>query len=43
MSTQALWFATRGAGVVSLLLLTAIVVLGVAGATLADLRARRWP
>jgi hypothetical protein len=41
VSTQALWFATRGAGVVSLLLLTAIVVLGVAGAT--RWSSTRWP
>lgn len=41
MSTRALWFATRGTGVVSLLLLTAIVVLGVAGAT--RWRSPRWP
>jgi hypothetical protein len=41
MSSHALWFATRGAGVVSLLLLTAIVVLGVAGAT--RWRSSRWP
>ncbi len=41
MSSHALWFATRGAGVVSLLLLTAIVVLGVAGAT--RWRSPRWP
>ena len=41
MSTHALWFATRGAGIVSLLLLTAIVALGVAGAT--RWRSERWP
>jgi sulfoxide reductase heme-binding subunit YedZ len=41
MSSRALWFATRGTGVVSLLLLTAIVVLGVAGAT--RWRSTRWP
>ena len=41
MSSHALWFATRGFGVVSLLLLTAIVVLGVAGAT--RWRSPRWP
>lgn len=41
MSSQALWFATRGFGVVSLLLLTATVVLGVAGAT--RWRSTRWP
>ena len=41
MSSQALWFATRGFGVVALLLLTAVVVLGAAGAT--RWRSRRWP
>jgi sulfoxide reductase heme-binding subunit YedZ len=41
MSSKALWFATRGTGVVSLVLLTAIVVLGVAGAT--RWRSTRWP
>jgi sulfoxide reductase heme-binding subunit YedZ len=41
VSSQTLWYATRGAGVVSLLLLTAIVVLGVAGAT--RWRSPRWP
>ena len=41
MSSHALWFATRGFGVVSLLLLTAIVVLGVAGVT--RWRSTRWP
>lgn len=29
MSTQLLWFATRGAGVVSMLMFTAVVVLGI--------------
>lgn len=41
MSSHALWFATRGFGVVSLLLLTAILVLGIAGVT--RWRRRRWP
>jgi len=41
VSSHALWFATRGFGVVSLLLLTAIVVLGVAGVT--RWRSTRWP
>jgi sulfoxide reductase heme-binding subunit YedZ len=41
MSSHALWFATRGFGVVSLILLTAIVVLGVTGAT--RWRSTRWP
>ncbi len=41
MSSHALWFATRGFGVVSLLMLTAIVALGVAGVT--RWRSTRWP
>jgi sulfoxide reductase heme-binding subunit YedZ len=41
VNSHALWFATRGFGVVSLLLLTVIVVLGVAGAT--RWRSVRWP
>jgi len=41
VSSHALWFATRGFGVVSLLLLTAIIVLGVAGVT--RWRSTRWP
>ena len=41
MSPHVLWFVTRGSGVVSLLLLTAVVVLGVAGAT--RWRSARWP
>lgn len=41
MNAHVLWFVTRGAGVVSLLLLTAVVVLGVAGAT--RWRSVRWP
>jgi DMSO/TMAO reductase YedYZ heme-binding membrane subunit len=41
VSSHALWFATRGFGVVSLLLLTAIVVLGVASAT--RWKSARWP
>jgi hypothetical protein len=41
VSSHALWFATRGFGVVSLLLLTVIVVLGVAGTT--RWRSVRWP
>ena len=32
-SPSALWYLTRGTGVVALLLLTAVVLLGVAGAT----------
>ena len=32
MSTQILWFATRGAGIVALLLFTGVVLLGVLGA-----------
>jgi methionine sulfoxide reductase heme-binding subunit len=39
--SKALWFATRGAGIVALLLLTATVVLGVAGAV--RLRSDRLP
>jgi methionine sulfoxide reductase heme-binding subunit len=41
MSTQLLWYTTRGAGVVSLILLSGVVVLGL----LARLRveARAWP
>ena len=41
MSPKLLWFLTRGSGVVSLILLTAVVVLGVAGAT--RWRSVRWP
>jgi methionine sulfoxide reductase heme-binding subunit len=41
VSSHALWFATRGFGVVSLLLLTAILVLGVSGIT--RWRSTRWP
>jgi sulfoxide reductase heme-binding subunit YedZ len=41
MTSHALWYATRGFGVVSLLLLTAILVLGVAGIT--RWRSTRWP
>jgi sulfoxide reductase heme-binding subunit YedZ len=41
MNSHALWFATRGSGVVSLLLLTAVVVLGVAGVT--RWASVRWP
>lgn len=41
MSSHTLWFATRGAGVVSLILLTLIVALGVAGAT--RWKSTRWP
>lgn len=38
---RALWYATRGTGVVSLVLLTAIVALGIAGSQ--RLRSTRWP
>jgi sulfoxide reductase heme-binding subunit YedZ len=38
---KTLWYATRGTGVVSLLLLTAIMCLGIAGAR--RLRTERWP
>ena len=38
---KTLWYATRGTGIVSLLLLTAIMCLGIAGAR--RLRTDRWP
>lgn len=41
MSTQILWFATRGAGIVSLLLFTAVVCMGVL--TSARWQAPGWP
>ena len=41
MSTQILWFATRGAGVVSLVLVTVVVVLGITSAMRAQSPA--WP
>lgn len=41
MSTQLLWFATRGAGVVSMLLFTAVVVLGIV--TTMRWQSDRWP
>lgn len=41
MSARVLWFVTRGSGVVSLLLLTGVLVLGIAGAT--RWRSARWP
>ena len=41
MSTQVLWFATRGAGIVSLLLFTVVVGLGVM--TSVRWQARHWP
>jgi sulfoxide reductase heme-binding subunit YedZ len=41
VNAHVLWFVTRGAGVVSLLLLTTVFVLGVAGAT--RWRSVRWP
>jgi predicted ferric reductase len=41
MSSQILWFATRGAGVVSMLLFTAVVVLGVI--TTMRWQTDRWP
>ena len=40
-NAKALWYLTRGSGVVSLLLLTATLVLGVLGAT--RWRSERWP
>lgn len=39
--SKAFWFLTRGTGVVSLLLLTGVVVLGVSGAV--GWKSRRWP
>ena len=41
MSTQILWFATRGSGIVSMLLFTAVVVLGVI--TTMRWQSDRWP
>ncbi|HYK96347.1 MAG TPA: ferric reductase-like transmembrane domain-containing protein [Candidatus Dormibacteraeota bacterium] len=41
MTTQILWFATRGAGIVSMLLFTAVVVLGVI--TTMRWQTERWP
>lgn len=40
-ATRAMWFATRGTGVVSLVLLTVVVVLGIAGSL--RLKSPRWP
>ncbi len=40
-NAKALWYLTRGTGVVSLLLLTAVLVLGVLGIT--RWRSERWP
>ena len=40
-NAKALWYLTRGTGVVSLLLLTAVLVLGVLGTT--RWRSERWP
>ena len=39
--TQAFWFLTRGTGAVSLLMLTGVVVLGIAGSV--GWERRRWP
>ena len=39
--SHAYWYATRGSGVVSLVLLTSVVALGVAGSL--RLRSERWP
>lgn len=39
--TQAFWFLTRGTGVVSLLMLTGVVVLGITGSV--GWETRRWP
>lgn len=41
MSTQLLWFATRGAGIVSLLLFTVVLVLGIL--TTMRWQTARWP
>lgn len=41
MTTQILWFATRGAGIVSMLLFTAVVVLGII--TTMRWQSERWP
>jgi sulfoxide reductase heme-binding subunit YedZ len=41
MSTQILWFATRGAGVVSLLLLTVVICLGIL--TVLRWHTEEWP
>jgi predicted ferric reductase len=41
MSDQILWFATRGAGIVSLLLFTAVVALGIL--TVTRWQSPRWP
>ncbi len=40
-NTKALWYLTRGTGVVSLILLTTVLVLGVLGVT--RWRSERWP
>ena len=40
-NARTLWYATRGTGIVSLVLLTAIVALGIAGSQ--RLRSNRWP
>lgn len=39
--TRTLWYATRGTGIVALVLLTAVVALGIAGSQ--RLRSERWP
>jgi DMSO/TMAO reductase YedYZ heme-binding membrane subunit len=39
--TRTLWYATRGTGIVALILLTAVVALGIAGSR--RLRSERWP
>lgn len=41
MTASPLWYATRGAGAVSLMLLTAVVVLGIA--TMTRREGQRWP
>ncbi len=41
MDTQLFWFTTRGAGIVSLILFTVVLSLGIA--TAARWQSRRWP
>ena len=41
IGTQAFWFLTRGTGAISLLMLTGVVVLGIAGSV--GWASRRWP
>ena len=41
IATQALWFLTRGTGVITLVLLTAVVALGITGQV--GWSSERWP